>query len=194
MIRRSGRRARGRFPVRHDGGVYVVVTGPPASGKSTLSRAIADDLALPLLAKDTLKAALVESLGAEDVAASRRLGRAAVQALLAVAREAGSGVLDSVWVDRERARRELAGLGKPLVEVFCRCDVETMRGRYAGRASEGAGRFDLERREVELWPEEALRPLAGPWPVVEVDTAERVDVHDVTRRMRDQGWGMMGHP
>ena len=49
----------------HDGGVadqlppftFVVVSGPPASGKTTLARAIAPALGLPLVAKDTIKEA-----------------------------------------------------------------------------------------------------------------------------------------
>ena len=37
----------------------MVVSGPPASGKTTLSRAIAPVLGLPLIAKDTIKQALI---------------------------------------------------------------------------------------------------------------------------------------
>ena len=103
--------------------MYVVVTGPPASGKSTLTRVLAAELGWPLLAKDTIKAGLVESLGAEGPDGSRRLGAAAVRALLALARDnPGGAVLDSVWVDRERAVAELAALPGQVVEVFCRAD------------------------------------------------------------------------
>jgi predicted kinase len=71
-------------------GVFVVVSGPPASGKTTLSRAIAPVLGLPLIAKDTVKQALMTVLPVPDVAASRVVGRASVAALLAVAAESGS--------------------------------------------------------------------------------------------------------
>ncbi len=40
-------------------GTCVVVSGPPASGKTTLARAIAPALGLPLIAKDTIKEALM---------------------------------------------------------------------------------------------------------------------------------------
>jgi predicted kinase len=167
--------------------VYVVVTGPPASGKSTLARAVAGELGLPLLAKDTVKQALLDVWGAADVEASKDVGRAAVAVLLAVARDTGSGVLDSVWVDRARARVELAAL-PDLVELFCRVDVETMRARYETRSmTKGAGHFDDERSDDELWPAEAQAPLDGGWPVLEVDTTGSVDVPALVVQVRDVG-------
>ena len=164
--------------------MYVVVTGPPASGKSTLSRELARELSLPLLAKDTIKQALVETLGAADVEQSRLLGSAAVDVLLAVAAEASQAVLDSVWVDRASARARLAALDG-VVEVVCECDVDTMRARYRARAlHKGPEHFDGARDDQELWPPEALSPLAAGWPVVTVRTADMVDVREVAERVR----------
>jgi hypothetical protein len=78
------------------GPLFVVVSGPPASGKSTVAPAIAVELGLPLLAKDTIKDALMSVMPVPDVEASRQLGRAAVAAMLAVAAEApGGAVIES---------------------------------------------------------------------------------------------------
>ena len=163
---------------------YVVVTGPPASGKSSLSRVLAEELGLPLLAKDDFKQHLLDREQPATVEESRETGRAAVRAMLAAARGVGRGVLDSVWVDRVQAARDLAALGD-VVEVFCRCDVDTMRARYAVRApTKGPRHFDEERAETELWPDPALHPLAAGWPVVEVVTDDVVDVRDVVSRIR----------
>jgi cytidylate kinase len=38
---------------------YLVVSGPAASGKTPVARGLADGLGWPLLAKDTIKAALM---------------------------------------------------------------------------------------------------------------------------------------
>jgi len=161
---------------------YVVVSGPPASGKSSLAPALAAALDLPLLAKDVIKDALVHALGAPDLPRSRELGRAAVHVLLAVARTAGRGVLEGVWFDHARA--PLAALPGPVVEVFCRCPPDVLRARYAARSTgRGAGYFDLDRDPDELWNPEVGTPVAGGWPVLEVDTSETVDIPALATRI-----------
>ena len=102
------------------GGLFVLVTGWPGSGKSTLAAALAPELGLPLLAKDEIKEALMDALGAPaTVADSQRLGRAAVLAMLRAARAGRhAGHLDAARSDQELwggPPRPL-GLG-PVVEV-----------------------------------------------------------------------------
>lgn len=161
--------------------MYVVVSGPPASGKSTLAPALARALDLPLIAKDTIKEALMQVLPVPDVAASRELGRATVAAMLAVAAENGCGVLESAW-HRSRASADLAALPGAVVEVFCRADRPTLEARYRARATtRAAGHFDTVRTAAELWGEDTIGPVAGDWPLIEVDTAGPVDVVALAR-------------
>ncbi|MFH1086015.1 MAG: AAA family ATPase [Chloroflexota bacterium] len=56
--------------------ILVLVTGPPASGKTRLAQAIAAALGLPLITKDGLKETLFDTLATGDRAWSGRLGAA----------------------------------------------------------------------------------------------------------------------
>ena len=59
----------------------LIVTGPPASGKTTIGRPLARALALPFLSKDLFKESLFDSLGGSDREWSRRIGLASTQLL-----------------------------------------------------------------------------------------------------------------
>jgi predicted kinase len=162
--------------------LFVLVGGWPGSGKSTLAAALAAELALPLLAKDEIKEVLVDALGAPaDVAASRRLGRAAVVAMLRVAVRCPGAVLDSTWFDYTRPL--VAALPGAVVEVRTALSRERARERYLARAGgRHAGHLDLERTEEELWGR-PVEPL-GVGPLVEVDTSGPVDLPALAARLR----------
>lgn len=157
--------------------LFIVVSGPPASGKSTLAPRLAAELGLPLIAKDTIKDALMSVLPVPDVAASRQLGRAAVRAMLAVAAASPVGaVLESNFY-RSVAVSDLQALPGRVIEIFCRCDAVVAAERYQNRAgSRHTGHFDAVREPEELWNDEVANPIAGGWPLLEVDTNEPVDV------------------
>lgn len=152
----------------------MLVAGWPGSGKSTLAAALAARLGLPLLAKDEIKEALMDALGRPDtVAASQRLGRAAVLAMLRVAGRCPGAVLDSTWFGYALpVARALPGR---LVEVRCTVPRDLARARYQARAAgRHAGHLDEQRTDEELWGEPP--PSLGLDPVLEVDTSAEVDV------------------
>jgi predicted kinase len=163
---------------------YVIVSGPPGSGKSTLAALLADRLGLPLFAKDTIKEALMDALGAPDIEASRRLGAAAIRTLLALAHENRRGVLESNW-RASVALDDLRALPGSVVEVFCDCDTDVSRARYERRGeSRHPGHFDAARVDDEsLWAGEASLPLDGGWHVVRVNTSAAVDMDVLLARL-----------
>jgi len=162
--------------------VFVLVGGWPGSGKTTLATALGPWLGLPVLAKDEVKEALVDELGRPGtVSESRRLGRAAVLAVLRIARRCPGAVVDSTWFDYTRPL--VAALPGPVVELRCVVPVEVARSRYYARAAgRHAGHLDLERDEAELWGE-PVRPL-GVGPVVEVDTTVPLDIPAIAAALR----------
>ena len=102
----------------------VIISGPPAAGKTTLAGPIARGLGLPLLAKDTIKEAVVDALGFDSVDRSRELGRAAFVVLYGLAEtqlEVGAG---AVVEANFHVDASVAGLSRLLARsraagVFC---------------------------------------------------------------------------
>jgi predicted kinase len=155
--------------------VFVLVAGPPGSGKTTLAVPLAAKLGLPLIAKDVIKEVLMETLGSpETVEQSRVLGRAAVETMLAVAQTSPGAVLESNF--SSYALPALRTLPGSIIEVRCRCPRELALTRYRERsAHRHPGHLDALRNESELWNDELLTPL-GVGPLIEVDTTTTVDI------------------
>ncbi|MBO0702289.1 MAG: AAA family ATPase [Candidatus Dormibacteraeota bacterium] len=163
--------------------LFVVVSGPPASGKTTIARPLAGELGLPLVRKDAIKEALGDAIGAADYQESRRLGAISLQVLRALMRDIGFGVYDSPW----RAEFDLADLSRlppPLVEVFCDCDPELRKERLRGRqGTRHPVHFDADLAGI-LADDPTARPLGGPWPLLRVDTSRPIVIAELAEQVR----------
>jgi predicted kinase len=172
-------------PLAEAGKAVVLVSGAPASGKTTLARPLAAELGFALLGKDRIKETLHDALGAPeaDLAWSRRLGGAAMELLWALAADAPAVVLEANFRPHsEYERAKIAALGGRLVEVYCSCPAEVAADRYARRA----GASHPVHVVRELSPEflaEFDRPV-GLGELVVVDTTAPVDVRDVAAQVR----------
>lgn len=154
--------------------------GWPGSGKTTLSVALAAELGVPYLAKDVVKEALMDALGAPgDVEGSRALGRAAVHAVTAVAAQCPGAVVDSTWLPYALPLAQ--ALPGPVVEVRCVVPVAVARERYRTRVRDPR-HLDALRNSDELWGTE-VAPL-GLGPLLAVDTVGPVDVSAVAATVR----------
>jgi hypothetical protein len=166
--------------------VFVVVSGLPGSGKTTLARPLSTALGLQLLDKDDLLETLLDSLGADSPKERGRLSRASDALMQRLSEATPGAVLSSFW------RRESLSTtsGTPtgwlrslpdLVEVYCDCPPREAAARFHARARH-AGHVDEHKSLASsLWQYERLTdtlPL-DIGPVIRVDTAGGVDVHAV---------------
>lgn len=174
----------------------VVVSGPPCSGKTTLAVPLARALGLPLVAKDTVKEALMDSLGVADVERSRELGRAAFEVIYALARshlDATVGlVLEANFVPgvSEGDLEPLMATSRAVV-VHCWAPAEVLVARYRARAVQRhPGHYDLQRLDGKpSWLEPpATEPLQLGVPCLRVDTTAgwqlQVIVHWTNSQLR----------
>jgi len=165
--------------------LLFVVTGMPSSGKTTVAEGLARRLQLPLLAKDTIKESLYESLGAPDVAASERLGTAAYALVFAQARvllAAGVSVIveGNFFRDQEP---ELAALpAHRLVQLHCEAPLPVLLDRYAKR-SRHPGHHDAEKiKQLPRRFESGVHgPLSLDGELIRLDTTQPVDLAALIR-------------
>ncbi len=135
----------------------IVVTGLPASGKSTLARELAHLLPAPLIGKDMIKEPLLDVLGAADSERSRLLSTASFAVLFGVAREllacGLSLIVEGNFRPGEHERPLLAALppGTAILQVLCRVQESERIERLQRRATDPrrhAGHRDATRSAV----------------------------------------------
>lgn len=180
--------------------LLVIISGPPAVGKTELGRRLGRDLRLPFVHKDGIKETLFDNLGYSDREWSRRLGRATYSLLYYFAGTqlaAGNSLILESNFHAETATRELQDLRDRwpfrAVQIQCVASADVLIERWRRRALSGErhpGHVDhLCEDEVApyLW-RGRLDALDIGDEIIEVDTSDfdAVDYPSIVTTLRQQ--------
>lgn len=152
----------------------IIVSGLPASGKTTLARRLSADSGIPLFSKDDLKELLFDVIPQKDRAWSTTQGSAAISMMYAGAKvflEAGSSVIIESSFDPLLGRRDVNKLADEthctIIELHCSLSYDERQKRWSHRAAHNRhpGHMDdpthiLSRQnpedDVALYPDRAI--------------------------------------
>lgn len=123
----------------------IIVSGPSASGKSTLSHRLSKDLKIPMICRDAIKEAMFDSMkkteGVTDRQRSIEYGSAAALILVREAEEflnASVSCIVEAKFNPKFSQAEIAELiektGASAIQVQCVCDGETLFERFKQRS------------------------------------------------------------
>lgn len=180
-----------RLTWRGRGPMLLLVTGPPASGKSTLARALAAASGLPVLSSDRERKRALGIAEAQQApgAAYTDAQRADVYRHLADGADAllagGGGIIDATFASPAVQRAFLDGLSEQARDavrvVRCSVDPEVAARRAAERPSEDAAGSDAGPEvaaklaaEMTAFPVASARRLVIETDADEAELVERV--------------------
>lgn len=180
----------------HDLPLLIVVTGSPATGKTTLAESLSEAMHLPLLGKDAFKEEIYDSLDGANPSDSHRLGFVAVRLMQFWAKRLLEKDVPLILESNFKRSlsvgdlQELFAVSRPVL-VQCLAPVQEVIERYIARSEEGnrhpvhddANHVDELRKDLERG-EYDLRSLDIPAVTVDTSGDDAPDVQALIARIK----------
>jgi glucokinase len=171
---------------------FIVISGLPGSGKTTVGRRLALALDLPFIDKDDILDRLFQSKGVGNAAWRRTLSRESDAILQQEATRSDGAILASFWrvpgmpSDSGTPTDWLDAPSHRVVNVHCVCELELAASRFVHRRRH-PGHLDDESSPADVL--ESLRklthlPAIGIGQRIDVDTSQEPDLTGVVRALR----------
>lgn len=169
---------------------FVIVSGLPGSGKTTVARALAPLLKLPLFDKDTFLEQLFETNGVGDAVSRRQLSRESDALLQSAVSSSNGAVVTSFWHvagmadDSGTPTEWLRTLSRNLVNVHCECPTELAAARFVQRARH-PGHLDGNRSAADVLASIRALPTPGYLGIGQLVVVDTTDAIEPARLLQD---------
>lgn len=169
-------------------GCVIVITGAPASGKTTISRYLAKELGIPCIAKDDVKEILFDNLVVEGDNRKQQYGKGSVEVLFYFAQkllETGCAFILEGNFDNYYSKPYFDELRYdyeyPVIQIVCACGFDILYERFKSRVENGQRHPGHEDR---TYSKEAFRAyLSGKTYEIDIQKSRRlvVDTSDFSK-------------
>jgi len=168
----------------------ILINGLPATGKTTISKRLGDELDIPVISKDMIKEFLFDVLGIKDREQSKAFGRLANDFLYEICEaylSKGKSIIIENSFEYEFAKPRIEEIAKKyspeLIEIYCTTAPSTRRKRFKERNESGnrhPGHFDEANYMADAEPEplEKYAPIGiGSVIKIKTDTTDNEALH-----------------